>query len=145
MAMSATGGGGMNSDINITPFIDVLLVLLVIFMVTLPSLRKVLDIQVPKEEQSQATSAPSTNIVLEIKADGSIAINTQPVEKTALLAKFHEIYDVRPDKLLFIKVDNTRPYGDVIEVIDIARAGGVKVFGIAPPTAEEAAAAAAHS
>ncbi len=145
MAMSATGGGGMNSDINITPFIDVLLVLLVIFMVTLPSLRKVLDIQVPKEEQSQATSAPSTNIVLEIKADGSIAINTQPVEKTALLAKFHEIYDVRPDKLLFIKVDNTRPYGDVIEVIDIARAGGVQVFGIAPPTAEEAAAAAAHS
>ena len=145
MAMASGGGGGMNSDINITPFIDVLLVLLVIFMVTLPSLRKVLEIQVPKEEQSQATSAPSTNIVLEIKQDGSLAINTQPVEKTALLAKFHEIYDVRPDKLLFIKVDNTRPYGDVIEVIDIARAGGVKVFGIAPPTAEEAAAAAAHS
>jgi biopolymer transport protein TolR len=143
MAMAAGGGGGMNSDINITPFIDVLLVLLVIFMITQPMLRKVLEIQVPKEEQSQATTQPSTNIVIELKADGSMAINTQPVAKDALLAKFHEIYDVRPDKLLFIKVANTRTYADVIEVIDIARGAGVKVFGIAPPTAEEAAAAAA--
>ncbi len=146
MAMAVGGGGGMNSDINITPFIDVLLVLLVIFMITQPMLRKVLEIQVPKEEQSQATTQPSTNIVIEIKADGSMSINTQPVAKSALLSRFHEIYDVRPDKLLFIKVDNTRPYADVIEVIDIARGAGVKVFGIAPPTAEEAAAtAAAHS
>src|SRR4051812_11660573 len=143
MAMATAGGGGMNSDINITPFIDVLLVLLVIFMITQPMLRKVLEIQVPKEEQSQATTQPSTNIVIELKADGSMAINTQPVAKDALLAKFHEIYDVRPDKLLFIKVANTRTYADVIEVIDIARGAGVKVFGIAPPTAEEAAAAAA--
>ncbi|HEY2804228.1 MAG TPA: biopolymer transporter ExbD [Gemmatimonadales bacterium] len=146
MAMGGGGGGNMNSDINITPFIDVLLVLLVIFMLTIPTLRKVLEIQVPKEEQSQSTTSQSNNIVLEIKADGAITINTQPVDKTALLAKFHEIYDVRPDKLLFIKADNNRPYNDVITVIDIARAGGVKVFGIAPPTAEEAAAAAAsHS
>ena len=106
----------MNSDINITPFIDVLLVLLVIFMITLPSLRKVLEIQVPKEEQSQATAQPSTNIVIEIKQDGSLAINTQPVERATLLAKFHEIYDPRPDKLLFIKVHNSRAYSEVISV-----------------------------
>ena len=143
MAMATGGGGSMNSDINITPFIDVLLVLLVIFMITQPMLRKVLEIQVPKEEQSQATTQPSTNIVIEIKADGSLSINTQPVERANLNARFHEIYDVRPDKLLFIKVANTRPYKDVIDVIDIARGAGVKVFGIAPPTAEEAAAAAA--
>jgi biopolymer transport protein TolR len=143
MAMATAGGGGMNSDINITPFIDVLLVLLVIFMITQPMLRKVLEIQVPKEEQSQATTQPSTNIVIEIKPDGSLAINTQPVDRASLNARFHEIYDVRPDKLLFIKVDNARPYKDVIDVIDIARGAGVKVFGIAPPTAQEAAAAAA--
>ena len=146
MAMATGTKGKMNSDINITPFIDVLLVLLVIFMITQPMLRKVLEIQVPKEEQSQATTAPSTNIVIEIKADGSLAINTQPVERTNLNARFHEIYDVRPDKLLFIKVANSRPYHDVIDIIDIARGAGVKVFGIAPPTAEEAAATAAtHS
>ena len=142
MAMAVGSGQAVKSDINITPFIDVLLVLLVIFMITQPMLRKVLEIQVPKEEQSQS-SATSTNIVIEIKDDGSYAINTQPVTKDALLAKFHEIYDNRAEKLLFIKVANVRPYKDVIEVIDVARGAGVKVFGLAPPTAEEAAAAAA--
>ncbi len=143
MSMSTTTGEGMNSDINITPFIDVLLVLLVIFMISQPLLRKVLEIQVPMEEQSEATTQPSSNIVLEIKADGSFAINTIAVDRAGLNARFHEIYDVRPDKLLFLKVANNREYKEVIEVIDIARGAGVKVFGLAPPTAEEAAAAAA--
>jgi len=143
MAMAVGTGNRMNSDINITPFIDVLLVLLVIFMITQPLLRKVLEIQVPLEEQSQASQTPSTNIVIEIAEDGSMSINTQPVSRDGLSAKFHEIYDPRPDKLLFIKVHNARPFREVIEVIDIARAAGVQVFGLAPPTAEEAAAAAA--
>jgi biopolymer transport protein ExbD len=141
MAMAVGSGQAVKSDINITPFIDVLLVLLVIFMITQPMLRKVLEIQVPREEQSQASQQPSTNIVIEIKEDGSYAINTQPVTKDALLARFHEIYDNRSEKLLFIKVSNLRPYKDVIDVIDVARGAGVKVFGLAPPTAEEAAAA----
>ena len=141
MAMAVGSGGSMKSDINITPFIDVLLVLLVIFMITQPMLRKVLEIQVPKEEQSQATRQPSTNIVIEINDDDSLFINTQPVSHQNLLARFHEIYDNRPDKLLFIKASNKRPYKDVIDVIDTARGAGVKVFGLAPPTAEEAAAA----
>jgi biopolymer transport protein ExbD len=143
MAMAVGGGGGSMSEINVTPFIDVLLVLLVIFMISQPLLRKVLEIQVPMEEQSEATTQPSSNIVLEIKADGSYAINTQAVDRAGLNARFHEIYDVRPDKLLFLKVANNREYKEVIEVIDIARGAGVRVFGLAPPTAEEAAAAAA--
>lgn len=139
MAMAVDSGGTMNSDINITPFIDVLLVLLVIFMITLPMSRRVLDIQVPLEEQSQAVSDPSTSIVLEIKADGSYAINTQPVERSQLSARLHEIYDARGDKLLFVKVDNRRRYSEVIYAIDIARGAGVKVFGLAPPEAAPAA------
>lgn len=139
MAMAVGGARGTMSDINVTPFIDVLLVLLVIFMITQPMLRKVLEIQVPKEEQSQATQQTSTNIVIEIKADSTLAINTQPVTYQSLSARFHEIYDVRPDKLLFVKAANNRHYSEVLEVIDIARGAGVKVFGLAPPTAEEAA------
>jgi biopolymer transport protein ExbD len=136
MAMAVGTKGGMNSDINITPFIDVLLVLLVIFMITQPMLRKVLDIQVPVEDATQSATA-SNNIVLEINADGSYFINTQPVEKANLTARFHEIYDARPDKLLFIKVANSRRYLDVVEAIDIARGAGVKVFGLAPPSVAE--------
>jgi biopolymer transport protein TolR len=141
MAM-ATAGKGMNSDINITPFIDVLLVLLVIFMITQPMLRKVLDIQVPVEEQ-QKNQKPTPQIVLSLHADGSMDINTQPVTKPELLARLHEIFDVRPDKLIFIKSDNSRKYQEVIELMDIGRGAGVKVFGLAPADAAVAGATAA--
>jgi len=141
MAM-ATAGRGMNSDINITPFIDVLLVLLVIFMITQPMLRKVLDIQVPVEEQ-QKDSKPTPQIVLSIHADGSMDINTQPVTKPELVARLHEIFDVRPDKLIFIKADNSRKYQEVIELMDVGRGAGVKVFGLAPGDALVAGATAA--
>jgi biopolymer transport protein ExbD len=130
----ATGGssGGMQSDINITPLIDVLLVLLVIFMITQPMLRKVLDIQVPVE-QPATPAAPTNNIVLEIKDDGTYAINTQVTPHDQLLARLREIYGVRAEKLLFIKVGQHRKYKDVIDAIDIARGAGVTVFGLAPP------------
>ena len=139
MAMATSSGGSMNSDINVTPFIDVLLVLLVIFMITQSLLRKVLDIQVPVEADAR-TVDESLNIVLEIMADGSLAINTQPVTQEGLSAKLHEIFDVRADKLLFIRADNNRRFSEVIQAIDVARGAGVKVFGLAPPEAAAPAA-----
>lgn len=141
MAM-ATAGRGMNSDINITPFIDVLLVLLVIFMITQPMLRKVLDIQVPVEEQQKDTK-PTPQIVLSIHADGSMDINTQPVTKPELLARLHQIFDVRPDKLIFLRADDSRKYQEIIELMDVGRGAGVKVFGLAPANAAVAGATAA--
>lgn len=135
MSMQVDSGGEGMSEINVTPFIDVLLVLLVIFMITLPMSRRVLDIQVPVEDKTQTQSTQSNSIVLEIKGDGTIAINTQPVDRNSLSARLHEIYDARGDKLLFIKADNNRPYREVINVIDVARGAGVKVFGLAPPDA----------
>ena len=129
--MQMSSGKGMNSDINITPFIDVLLVLLVIFMITVPMARKVLDVQVPVED-TQQNSQPTAQIVLSLHADGSMDINTQQVTRQELSARLHAIYDVRPDKLIFIKADDTRKYQEVIDLIDVARGAGVKVFGLAP-------------
>ncbi len=131
MAMSTGDNKGLNSDINITPFIDVLLVLLVIFMITLPMARKVLDIQVPVENK-EPNQKPVPQIVLSLHADGSMDINTQPVLRSELAARLQGIYSVRPDKLIFIKADNSRKYLEVIELIDVARGAGVKVFGLAP-------------
>ena len=134
MAMGSGGsGGGLAADINVTPMIDVLLVLLIIFMITLPLSRRAFDVQVPAEQRPQAREQrASDQIVLELRADGSYAINTQPVPFDQLDAKFHEYYDQRPAKLLFIKAAPTRRYGDVVQAMDIARGAGVQVIGFTP-------------
>jgi biopolymer transport protein ExbD len=114
--------------------IDVLLVLLIIFMITLPLSRRTFDVQVPPEQKQQRQQQQqSSQIVLELTADGGYAINTQPLTKTQLDAKFHELYDNRPAKLLFIKSAPNRRYGDVVEAMDIARGAGVQVIGFTPP------------
>jgi biopolymer transport protein ExbD len=134
MAMGSTGGGeGLSSDINVTPLIDVLLVLLIIFMITQPLSRKAFDVQVPPEQQSKAKSQPSSQIVLELTADGAFKINNTPYTLSQLESAFHQIYDPRPAKLLFIKAAPNRKYGDVMQAMDIAHGAGVQVIGFTPP------------
>jgi biopolymer transport protein TolR len=134
MAMGSTGGGdGLSSDINVTPLIDVLLVLLIIFMITQPLSRKAFDVQVPPEQQAKTKQPPSSQIVLELTPDGAFTINKQPYTLSQLEAAFHQIYDTRPAKLLFIKAAPNRKYGDVMQAMDIAHGAGVQVIGFTPP------------
>jgi biopolymer transport protein TolR len=139
MAMGVGGGGGLTSDINVTPMIDVLLVLLIIFMITLPLSRRAFDVQLPPEQQPhQQQRSQSNQIVMELTPEGGYAINKQPLAFSQLDAKFHELYDNRPAKLLFIRAAPNRKYGEVVAVMDIAHGAGVQVIGFTPAEAAQA-------
>jgi biopolymer transport protein ExbD len=137
MAMSAGGAsGGLTNEINVTPMIDVLLVLLIIFMVIVPAQRKAVDVQLPDPTPSvQPANSTSTQIVLEVQPNG-YSINKEAVTKERLAARLKEIYDPRPEKIIFIKGDPKVKYQDVIYAMDLARGAGVKVIGVPPKDPE---------
>src|SRR5262245_24353529 len=133
MAMGTGGSKGLENEINVTPMIDVLLVLLIIFMAALPSMRKAIDIQLPDPNpQVQPQNTQSNQIVLEVFPGGQYSINTEKVDKVRLGPRLKEIYDPRPEKIIFVKGAPDATYQDVIEAMDIARGSGVKVVGIPP-------------
>ena len=132
MAISVGGATESMSDINMTPMIDVLLVLLVIFMLAQPLLQKSLDVQLPIEKEVATT--PATPIVLEIDARGNMLLNTRPVPRDQLEERLREIYAARPDKVLFVKSSGEVIYQDVITAMDAARGAGVEVLGAMLPS-----------
>lgn len=136
MGMSVSEGrGGLTSEPNVVPMIDILLVLLIIFMIMQPLIRKAIDLQLPDPNPAVApANSKSDQIVLEILPGPQFKINTLAVDSSGLPAKIKEIYDPRPEKILFIKGDPTVKYQSIIWAMDVARGGGVKVIGIAPDT-----------
>jgi biopolymer transport protein TolR len=135
ISMGKTGRNEV-SDINMTPMIDVLLVLLVIFMIAQPLLQKTMDVQLPKEEKNPTNAPPSAQIILQIAPGGQFKINTISVPRASLEQKLKEIYTNRPQKIIFVKADAEVVYQDVIAAMDSARGAGVKVIGAVLPSQE---------
>jgi biopolymer transport protein TolR len=132
MAMSGGASGGLANEPNVTPMIDVLLVLLIIFMIVVPMARKAIDIQLPDPTPVLTSKPDNSQIVLEIGPKNVLSINKEPVTKDNLGKRLKEIYDPRPDKVLFVKGDSAAKYQDVIDAMDVARGAGVKVIGVPP-------------
>ena len=137
MAMSSGNISGPKSDINITPYIDILLVLLIIFMVIQPTTQYDLRARVldkPLEDLPENVVIKSDAIVVTVTLEGEISINQDPVLLSQLGTRLFDIYSARANKNLFVQAHDELPFGDVIRVIDLAKGAGVGDIGLMTAT-----------
>ena len=118
------------SDINITPLVDVMLVLLIIFMITAPMLHQGIEVALPKSEAPNIPSKVSDPMVLSIAANGLVYVKDKPVHPTKLIEVLSPMVRGRTDETVFLKGDRDVPYGLVIEVLDILNKGGITKVGM---------------
>jgi biopolymer transport protein TolR len=134
MAMSMGGGGGPKSDINMTPMIDVLLVLIIIFMVITPLTPKGLEALIPQPPKANepVTPADERTIVVTINKDHGMLVNTEPIDMNSLGKRLEDIFKTRAERIMFVKGDPDIEYQWVAQVIDIAHGAGIDKVGLMP-------------
>jgi len=130
MAMGAGGAGEYKSDINITPLVDVVLVLLIIFMVITPLLQMGYDVKVPPRTNAPSGPPPTDLIIVSLTPQNKIYLNKEEVSPQVLSLRLSEILKNRANKTIFFSGDDGATYGDVIQVMDRCRNAGAKNIGI---------------
>jgi len=133
MAMAVGGGGkGVLVDMNVTPLIDVLLVLLIIFMVATQKPPDGLDALVPQPDPNARPSQDVINrtVVVAIDATHQIRINQEPTDLRLLGGRLEDIFKSRNERIIFVKGDSSLPFADVAEIIDVAKGAGIDKIGL---------------
>jgi biopolymer transport protein ExbD len=128
--MNLGGGGGVKSDINVTPLVDVMLVLLIIMMIIAPLLQKGVDVRLPIAINSASKPETQDQTVLGIKADKTVWLNGVEVRKEEMRTRLESILETKKEKLILIKADEDAPYSAIMEAMDELRASGIEDVGL---------------
>ena len=130
MSMQLGGSGGIKSDINVTPLVDVMLVLLIIMMIIAPLLQKGVDVRLPIAVNSASKPETQDQTVLGIKADKTIWLNGVEVRKEEMRTRLDAILETKKEKLILIKADEDAPYSAIMDAMDQLRASGIEDVGL---------------
>ena len=144
MAMNLGGGGGVKSDINVTPLVDVMLVLLIIMMIVAPLLQQGVAVTLPVATNTSEKPETQEQTVLAITADKRLFVNAVQVAEQDLPRRMEQVLEEKKEKIVIIKADEDVEYGAVMEAMDTLRAAGIEDMGLITETRRSAATAGAQ-
>jgi biopolymer transport protein ExbD len=128
--MQVGGGGGIKADINVTPLVDVMLVLLIIMMIVAPLLQQGVPVTLPQAQNSSEKPETQDQTVVTIDRNRDVYLNAVPVVPSQLQSRIKEVLEDKSDKIVIIKADEEAPYSAVMDTMDELRAAGIEDMGL---------------